>query len=122
MVTHEKATELQANAYALINPRRNEGEYTKYSFPSKTMEYLSTGLPVIAYMLDGMPEEYREVIICPKDNSISSLSDTIKEVLLYDSTRRKRIFNKSAEFIGTRKTPQAQVQKMIQLFTYTCDL
>mgnify|MGYP003303651866 CR=1 FL=1 len=32
---------LQRSATVLVNPRRNNEEYTKYSFPSKTMEYLA---------------------------------------------------------------------------------
>ncbi len=42
----------------LINPRPNNEEYTKYSFPSKTMEYILSGVPTIAFNLDGIPDEY----------------------------------------------------------------
>ena len=38
-----------------VNPRQNNEEFTKYSFPSKTMEYLASGVPVVAYKLDGIP-------------------------------------------------------------------
>ena len=46
----------------MINTRTNESEYTKYSFPSKNIEYLLTGKRVVACMLDGMPNCYREYI------------------------------------------------------------
>ncbi|MFY0727856.1 glycosyltransferase [Pseudomonas sp. NFX15] len=49
---------LQRDAALLINPRDNESEYTKYSFPSKIIEYMSSGVPVLMYRLDGIPEEY----------------------------------------------------------------
>ena len=39
----------------LINPRTNEGVYTQYSFPSKTMEYMRAGKPVLCCKLDGIP-------------------------------------------------------------------
>ncbi|MCU6695828.1 glycosyltransferase [Laedolimicola ammoniilytica] len=51
-----------AEADILINTRTNESEYTKYSFPSKNIEYLLTGKRVVACMLDGMPNCYREYI------------------------------------------------------------
>ena len=57
-VSLNEARALQKTADVLVNPRLNEGEYTKYSFPSKTMEYLSTGRPVVCYKLDGIPDEY----------------------------------------------------------------
>lgn len=47
---------ISKNADVLVNPRQNDDEYTKYSFPSKNIEYLMTGNAVMAYMLDGIPE------------------------------------------------------------------
>lgn len=61
-VTPETAKKITAQASVLVNPRPNDGDYTKYSFPSKNIEYLMTGKPVVAYMLDGMPEIYSEFI------------------------------------------------------------
>ncbi len=58
MVTHNEALEIQKNADILVNPRMNDGEYTKYSFPSKIMEYMATGKPVMCFKLDGIPDEY----------------------------------------------------------------
>lgn len=60
-------TAAQARAYVnqadvLVNPRPNHGEYTKYSFPSKNIEYLMTGKPVVAYMLDGMSPIYEKFL------------------------------------------------------------
>ena len=49
---------LQTRCDVLINPRTDEGEYTKYSFPSKTMEYLLSGSKVVMYRLSGIPEAY----------------------------------------------------------------
>lgn len=49
-------------ADVLVNPRKNDEEYTKYSFPSKNIEYLLSGNPVVAYMLDGMKDCYRDFI------------------------------------------------------------
>lgn len=58
----------QRRAAVLVNPRPNNEEYTKYSFPSKNVEYLLTGKPVAVCMLAGMPVRYRDFIyeICGK--------------------------------------------------------
>lgn len=53
---------LQTQCDVLVNPRTGEGEYTKYSFPSKTMEYLLSGSKVVMYRLPGIPEEYYRFI------------------------------------------------------------
>lgn len=62
MVTAREAKEYINTADVLVNPRPNNEEYTKYSFPSKNIDYLMTGKPVVAYMLDGMPRKYREFL------------------------------------------------------------
>lgn len=78
VVSPEKANEILRNADVLVNPRQNDDEYTKYSFPSKNIEYLMTGNAVVAYMLDGMPEIYQKFLHIPKANSVCALSESIK--------------------------------------------
>lgn len=79
-VTPEIAREWQDKATVLVNPRMNNEEYTKYSFPSKNIEYLLTGKPVVAYMLDGMPEEYRKYIsvVVESDNPAKEIAKVVK--------------------------------------------
>ncbi len=79
-VPKNKITELQSKATVLINPRQNKGAYTKYSFPSKTIEYLAAGKPVIMYKLDGIPSEYDEHLFYVRDDSIAALRERIIEV------------------------------------------
>ena len=57
----------QLKADVLVNPRPNDEDFTKYSFPSKNLEYLASGAPVVAYLLDGMPQEYSEYMFCIED-------------------------------------------------------
>jgi len=70
MLPNEQVKKLQNEADILVNPRKPEGEYTIYSFPSKTMEYLETGNLVISYMLAGIPDEYRKMLLCPDDSGL----------------------------------------------------
>lgn len=68
MVTAAEAKKYVSMADVLVNPRPNNEEYTKYSFPSKNIEYLMSGRPVVAYMLDGMPLIYGDFIYAIDDN------------------------------------------------------
>ncbi|MCR4617017.1 MAG: glycosyltransferase [Lachnospiraceae bacterium] len=54
---HSEIYEFQRKASVLVNPRGNL-EFTKYSFPSKTLEYMLAGIPVLMQHLDGIPKEY----------------------------------------------------------------
>ena len=49
--------EEQQKATLLINPRPSNEEFTKYSFPSKNMEYMVSGTPTLLTKLPGMPKE-----------------------------------------------------------------
>lgn len=80
-VSPETAREWVLKADVLVNPRQNNEEYTKYSFPSKNMEYLASGAPVVAYMLDGMKPIYRDFICQPEDDSVPALAAAIRKCL-----------------------------------------
>ena len=83
MVTSSKAKEYIDLADVLVNPRPNNEEYTKYSFPSKNIEYLMTGKPVVAYMLDGMPGYYKDFLF-----EIPSGELNFKQTLLESSEKK----------------------------------
>lgn len=76
-VTADVAREWIRKADVLVNPRADDEEYTKYSFPSKNIEYLLSGNPVVAYMLGGMPEDYRRFMHIVSDDRVESLRDAI---------------------------------------------
>lgn len=80
-VTPNVAQEWVLKADVLVNPRPNNEEYTKYSFPSKNVEYLASGNPVVAYMLDGMTERYRDYINEVPAGGETELKNTIEAVL-----------------------------------------
>ena len=55
------AEELKATL--LVNPRPTTEEFTIYSFPSKNMEYMASGTPLLTTKLPGMPEEYHQYVL-----------------------------------------------------------
>ena len=99
----------------LVNPRTAEGEFTKYSFPSKTMEYLASGVPTILYKLPGIDNEYYDYCFALDDISIDILSNTIDYVLGMDENERRSLGSKARDFILHSKNPKAQVIKLIDL-------
>lgn len=112
-VTKTEAEMKQKEASILVNPRQNKGEYTKYSFPSKTMEYLASGKPVVAYKLDGIPNEYDNYINYVADNTSCALKEKLVDVLEnYESYSVKA--QKAIKFIQT-KCAKVQAKKILQL-------
>lgn len=117
-VNSNKIEELQQKATLLINPRTNEGIYTRYSFPSKTITYLAAGKPVIAYKLDGIPDEYDKHIfyIDSSREKTESLVDTIKSVLELTKKEREQIGIDNMRFIESNKQSRIMCKRIIQMW------
>lgn len=114
-LSNEEAVELQRRAAVLVNPRQNNEIYTKYSFPSKNMEYLLAGRPVIAYKLDGIPDEYDDYFFYPNDDSLARLSEKIDEVLLMSEEKRNELGSKAREYVLNEKNNVMASKKIIEM-------
>ena len=71
-LSHEEACRWISAASVLVNPRENDEEYTKYSFPSKNIEYLASGNPTVGYLLDGIPEIYKDLLILADQDGLAA--------------------------------------------------
>ena len=76
--------EISKSALFLINPRPSSEEFTKFSFPSKTLEYLASGRPLLTTNLIGIPNEYREYIYIFSDESTNMMAKKIDELIKLD--------------------------------------
>lgn len=112
-IEREKLFDFEKKATALINARDSKDEYTKYSFPSKTFEYMYSGTPYITTWLDGMPLEYKEYFILLKDNSPKEIAKAILDVESgnYDES----ISIKAQQFVKKEKSGFKQAEKLINL-------
>ena len=115
-VDGNRVRQLQAEATVLINPRQNTDAFTKFSFPSKTMEYLASGKPVIGYKLDGIPAEYDPYIQYVAGNSIEALLDKLLEICDLPETERNAIGQRSRAFILENKNPKAMCRRITALW------
>lgn len=113
-VDRKQILPLQRGATVLVNPRQNNEEFTKYSFPSKTMEYLAAGVPVVAYKLDGIPNEYDGYLHYVQDDSIDSLAAKLQEICGLDAAERENIGRRGAEFVLQNKNPRVQARRILE--------
>lgn len=104
---------LQYSASVLVNPRHSNEVYTKYSFPSKTMEYLSTGVPVVMNKLEGIPEEYYPYLYFTESDSPEDLAKTIDYVLRLDTKEIEDRGQSAKQFIVNQKSSVAQGKKFV---------
>lgn len=104
--------EHQRKASLLVNPRSNIGEYNKYSFPSKNLEYLMSGTPVICSKLSGMSREYDDIMFTLDEMNEKTLSQAIIDILKMNSDRLKEMTKKAREFVLQNKTKEVYKSNM----------
>lgn len=113
LVSSEKALELQSKATILTNPRSASGNYTKYSFPSKTIEYLLAGKIVVMNRLPGIPKEYDDYLVYPINEGTSAWIHALNEVLSLSVEERRCRGAANRKFILSRKIAEYQCQRII---------
>lgn len=114
-VAQKEALALQAKASALINPRSPDGLFTRYSFPSKTLEYLRSGKPVLCYKLDGIPDEYDHYLCYIQKNDAAGIEKAVRELMQLSDKERKQIGECGQHFVLNEKNPAAQCVKLLHL-------
>lgn len=107
--------DIRKKSTLLINPRPNEGKYVKYSFPSKTMEYMKSGKPVLMFKLSGIPDEYFEYLYFFDENSHESICKKINEILSKDYKELKAFGENASNFIIKNKGNKDQVKRAVKL-------
>ena len=106
--------DLQSRCDVLINPRPAEGVFTKYSFPSKTMEYLLSGSKVVMHKLEGVGEEYYRYIRVIDEHSPEGIARAILSAVS-DETFYPQQCMEQVSWIASQKSCRAQVEKLKDL-------
>lgn len=115
IVPADKSREILQEADVLVNPRENDEEYTKYSFPSKNIEYLLTGNAVVAYMLDGVPKIYETFFEVPKDDSVEALRDAIERAIRLSGEELEARQERICDYLQKNCKEQVVAQRILAL-------
>jgi glycosyltransferase involved in cell wall biosynthesis len=107
-VDHQAVLALQAEADVLVSMRVTKAVNTAYAFPSKTFEYLLSGVPVITTATGHMKAEYGPYCFILEDESAEALATLIQSVQRLSSAERTRIGLTARKFITDCKTWEAQ--------------
>ena len=79
--SNDEIVKAELKASVLVNPRPTHEEYTKYSFPSKNMEYMASGTPILTTKLPGMPSEYYPHIYSFEEETTEGYACIINHVM-----------------------------------------
>lgn len=114
-VTRDEAVKIQSKATILVNPRTADGDYTKYSFPSKIIEYMMSGRPVLCFRLPAFPEEYDGYLNYFDSENINDMAKDIIRLCECDEESLKEMGTRGRNFVVENKNNVAQAEKILAL-------
>lgn len=119
IVPNKQVVESQIKATLLINPRPTNETYTKYSFPSKNMEYMVSGTPLVTTRLPGMPIEYNKFVYLFDDETIEGIAKTLEIILSKPKIELHEFGINAKTFVLNEKSNMVQSKRIIELIDKT---
>ena len=90
-----KVMELEQKALACVNPRPFTEDLDRFSIPSKTLEYMAMGRPVISVKNSALKEKFPQELIWLDGANESDLVHGMKEVLKMSEVEREELGRKA---------------------------
>ncbi len=110
---NREIVEEEQKASLLVNPRPTAPEYTKYSFPSKNMEYMVSGTPTLTTKLPGMPAEYDPYVYLLEDESPGGVAEQLKNIFAQSFEERRKKALSARSFVLENKSNIVQAKKIL---------
>lgn len=118
-VPHEVILEKEKEASLLLNIRSNSEEYTRYSFPSKMIEYMLSGTPLLTTRLEGIPNEYYGYVYSLNTQNSDEISAYIDQ-LLSDTEGLGKKGAAARNFVLENKNEKCQTNKILKFLAENC--
>lgn len=115
VLNKEDIRQAQFNATLLINPRSKKSIDSKYSFPSKTIEYMLSGRPLLMSRLHGVGKEYYNYFYEMDDTDIESISQSINNVIHLSDDELNNMGMLSRKFVLENNSNIKKAQLIVDL-------
>lgn len=108
--------EEERSAWLLVNPRPTTHEFTRYSFPSKNIEYLQSGTALLTTRLPGMPSEYYDFVYTIDGyGGADEINHGIARCLGLGLDALNQTGQLGRDFVLREKNPEKQSARMLDL-------
>lgn len=112
---NNSVVEFEKESWLLVNPRPTVEEFAKYSFPSKNLEYMSTGAPVLTTVLPGMPKEYYPHVYFIKEETPEGIAREITRLLELPAADLMEKGKRACDFIHKEKNNRRRGKEILEL-------
>ncbi|MBR1929682.1 MAG: glycosyltransferase [Paludibacteraceae bacterium] len=112
---NEDIVRAEQAATLLVNPRFTNQEFTKYSFPSKNMEYMVSNTPLLTTRLPGMPKEYNDYVYLFDEETAEGYAKKIDEILDLKPELLQTKGTEARQFVLENKSNIKQAYRVVTL-------
>lgn len=115
LLTPEHVEMAAKNSDILVNPRRLGKKFVSLSFPSKVIEYLSYGIPVLTSRVPSIPSDYQDHLFYIDEVHGKGIAAAILEMSVMDLECIQRRAIAGQKFVCDSKSTVAQCEKFFGL-------
>ncbi len=98
----------------LVNPRPSALELSKFSFPSKNLEYMVSGTPLLTAPLPGIPKEHYLYIYFFEDETEIGFRNKLKEILSKPKNELIEFGKEARNFVLNNKSNKKQAERILK--------
>lgn len=99
---------IQSDGFLLINPRRVADPMSQLTFPSKILEYMLSGTPVLTTRLNGFSEEYDGKLYFTHDGTARAIADSIDELARMPDADLRATAARARDFVRHERSWEAR--------------
>jgi len=112
---NEDVMEKERQSTVLVNARSSNNVFTRYSFPSKLLEFMLSARPTITTELPSIPDEYKDFLFLLKEETPEKLAGLIREVCSRSPEDLSDFGRKASEFVLREKNYRKQGERIYDL-------
>ena len=101
----------------LVNPRFTGADYTLYSFPSKNIEFMVSGTPLLTTRLAGIPDDYYPYMFTFDEETTEGYASALRAVLNNSREYLDGFGKRAQEFILNNKNSKVQIERVLKIMS-----
>lgn len=113
-VDRKSLLEHQKMAHLLISVKSPEEDHANYAFPSKILEYMTSGTAVASTTVGGIPEEYFEYIFPIDGHDAEAIGSWLSRVLKLKEEQFATVGERSRTYAVEKKNYAAQGERIVE--------
>lgn len=100
--SNEEIVSLMRQATFVVNPRPIDLACAEYSCPSKTLEAMACGVPILTTKLPGIPKAYLDKLLILDDSSIPAMARSLSSALRFSQAEVAEMGLRAKETVSKR--------------------